>query len=321
MNILEIKNLEIGFYINQVYYPAVKTLNLDLPEGEVLALIGESGCGKSLSSLAALNLLPQNAVLSETSQILLKGNPLQNKSQKELSRIRGKEMGMVFQEPMTSLNPVLKIGKQLDEIFIHHYQFSKEEAKKESLNILKKVKLPNPEELYHLYPHHLSGGMRQRVMIGIAIACKPSLLIADEPTTALDVTIQAEIMNLFETLRSESGAILFISHNLMLVKDFSDRIAIMYLGEIVEMGKSQDIFKNPLHPYTEGLMKAIPKIGGNAILKEIPGTVPPLKKIAFHSCRFYERCDKKMKKCLEIHPELKEEEESHFVRCLLYEKN
>lgn len=320
MALLEIEDLKISFGMEQGSFPAVNTLSLKVEGKQNFALIGESGCGKSVSALSILKLLPPNAKIDPSSKIFFQGRDLNSIGIEELRNIRGKEIGMVFQEPMSSLNPVFTIGKQLDEVFFIHLKSSKKEAKEKTLEILSRVKLPHPEKIYGLYPHELSGGMRQRVMIGMAIACSPSLLIADEPTTALDVTIQMEIMKLFERIQEKSRSILFISHNLLLVKEFSHQIAIMYLGEILEQADSEEIFRNPLHPYTKGLLKAIPRIGTTEKLNEIPGFVPSIQNIPVGSCRFYDRCDYKMPVCLQSHPELKGNSK-HSVRCFLYEKN
>ncbi len=319
MNLLEVENLKIDFQLNGMQFSAVNTLSFSLKQGETLAFIGESGCGKSLSALSLLNLLPPSASLSKTTKIRFKDKDLHLLNQKEMEKIRGKEIGMVFQEPMTSLNPVYTIGYQLDEIFKIHLGFKKEQCQEHTLKALAKVHLPNPKQTYSSYPHQLSGGMRQRVMIGIATALSPSLLLADEPTTALDVTIQAQIMQLMEELNRQGQAILLISHNLMLVKSFAHRIAILYAGEIVEEAKAQDIFDNPLHPYTLGLLKSIPKLHSQERLNEIKGFVPSLQEIPQTSCRFYHRCPQKMPVCLQNHPQLKGE--SHKVRCFLHEKN
>ncbi len=320
MSLLEVKNLKIEFFIDEGFFPAVNKVDLNVKNGEVLAIIGESGCGKSITSLSILNLLPTVALISNDSEVIFKGRDISKISEDEIGKIRGKEIGMVFQEPMTSINPVFTIGNQVNEIFRTHFKLKKSEAKEKSIEILRKVHLPEPEKIYSMYPHELSGGMRQRVMIGMAIACNPSLLIADEPTTALDVTIQAEIMKLFAELRDNKKSIIFISHNLLLVKSFAHRIIIMYLGEVVEETHTHEIFENPLHPYTIGLLKAIPYLGLNEKLNEIPGSVPSLKNIPQKICRFYDRCDKKFEKCKTAHPDLYNHN-GHKVRCFLYEKS
>lgn len=319
MSLLDVKNLRIDFRLNEKTFPAVNTLSFSMNQGETLSFIGESGCGKSLTALAVLKLLPPSAQLSKNSVIRFKDREIQDLSHPQMREIRGKGIGMVFQEPMTSLNPVYSIGFQVDEIFKAHTKIGTKEAKERTLEALKRVHLPDPEKVYQSYPHELSGGMRQRVMIGMATALNPDLLLADEPTTALDVTIQAQIMELLEELKSKGQAVLLISHNLMLVKSFAHRIAILYAGEIVEEAPAALLFENPLHPYTLGLLKAIPMPGLRERLNEIPGFVPSLEKIPQNRCRFYDRCPQRMKICFENPPQLKGE--SHQVRCFLHEKH
>lgn len=321
--VLDIKKLKINFYTEQGVFSAVNELSLTLKRGEVLALIGESGCGKSITALSILGLLPPAAECDPQSRILFQGKDLSRAVALELEEIRGRQIGMVFQEPMTSLNPVFTIGNQVSEIFRKHLNVDKKTAKAKALEILSRVQLPEPEKIYHQYPHELSGGMRQRVVVAMAVALNPALLIADEPTTALDVTIQAEIMRLFADLKNHEQhetAVIFISHNLLLLKDFADRIAIMYLGEVVEEASTEDLFAKPLHPYTQGLLAAIPYVGNEKRLVDIPGTVPPLSRIPLNQCRFYERCSRRMARCLEAHPEFYGEAE-HRVRCYLYAKD
>jgi len=321
--VLDIQKLKIDFYTEQGVFSAVNELSLTLEPGEVLALIGESGCGKSITALSILGLLPPAAQSDPQSKIVFQGKDLARASLLELEEIRGRQIGMVFQEPMTSLNPVFTIGNQVSEIFRKHLKIDKKAAKIKTLEILSRVQLPEPEKIYHQYPHELSGGMRQRVVVAMAVALNPALLIADEPTTALDVTIQAEIMRLFEDLKNHEQhetAVIFISHNLLLLKDFADRIAIMYLGEVVEEATTNDLFATPLHPYTQGLLAAIPYVGNEERLVDIPGTVPPLSQIPSNQCRFYERCSQRMARCLEAHPDFYGETE-HRVRCYLYAKD
>lgn len=322
--VLKLSNLKVELKVNnQILYP-VNEVSVEVHQGEVLGIVGESGCGKTMTALAIDKLLPSQAKIAEESEILLNQQDISKYDEKQMQNLRGVEISFVFQEPMTSLNPVFTIGYQLSEIFMTHFDMNKEEALKKSEEALLKVQLSKAKDILNMYPHELSGGMRQRVMIAMAIAAEPKLLIADEPTTALDVTTQAEIIRLFKDLKNQKRSMIFISHNLMLVKSFCDKIAIMYLGEIVEEAFSEELFENPLHPYTQMLFKAIPQIGNTENLKEIEGQVPSLEDIPKSCCRFYERCPSKMDICIQKAPLLSETNRStskHKARCFLYEKS
>ena len=258
--ILEVKNLEVSFKTYAGISHAVRGIDFNLHKGETLAIVGESGCGKTVSSKAIMRLLPEsNTIIGENSEVLFHGEDLLKKSENEMVSIRGSKISMIFQDPMTSLNPTMKIGDQIAESILIHRQISKEEAYKEALEMLQLVKIPNAEKRMKQYPFEFSGGMRQRAMIAIALACKPEILIADEPTTALDVTIQAQILNLMQDLQDNLGlTYLFITHDLSVVKYISDDILVMYLGQMVEKAPSDKLFKHPMHPYTQALLSAIP---------------------------------------------------------------
>ena len=269
-----------------------------------------------MTALSILKLIPHPGKIIK-GNILFHNNDLVNLSEKEMLSIRGRKISMIFQEPMTSLNPVFTIGYQIEEMFLYHTNLSKNEMQGKVIELLEKVKIKNPEKVYTFYPHQLSGGMRQRVMIAMAIALHPDLIIADEPTTALDVTVQAEILKLLINLKDEFNiSILFITHDFGVISEIADRVYVMYAGEIVESGVKKDIFNNPLHPYTKALFEAIPGYKGNfETLKSIEGTVPDLYTIP-EKCIFYDRCEKKKEECLKVIP-LIEKEKNHFVRCIL----
>lgn len=317
--ILEVKNLKTQFNIKGGIVNAVDDVSFDVDEGEVVAIVGESGSGKSVTSLSILGLIPNPPGKITGGQILFKGQDLIKKTVKEMQDIRGNEISMIFQEPMTSLNPVYTIGRQISETLIRHNKLKKDEALKQSVKMLKLVGIPSPEARINDYPHQLSGGMRQRVMIAIALACSPELLIADEPTTALDVTIQAQILDLILDLKQKlNTSILLITHDLGVVAETADRVVVMYCGKIVERGNVGEIFKNPLHPYTEGLLNSIPKMDDDPSEKlfMIPGMVPnPLKMPK--GCAFSSRCSKCMDVCKREVPKLTEIE-GRQVSCFLY---
>jgi peptide/nickel transport system ATP-binding protein len=312
-SILDIKDLSIFFKTEKEPLRIVSGLSFDIKEAEVFGLVGESGCGKSITALSILDILPQNAYA--TGNILFKGKNLLDLSEEDIRKIRGKDISIIFQEPMTSLNPVMKIGYQIAEVLTAHFDISKKEALNQSIELLKAVKIPAPEQRIKDYPHQLSGGMRQRVMIAMAIACNPSLLIADEPTTALDVTIQAQILELLQSLRKERQmAILLITHDLSIISEQASRCAIMYAGRIVELSYTEDLFRNPLHPYTVGLLESLPVIKG-VPLKPIKGFVPLAENFPL-GCKFFERCPESKDICNIQEPELKEVSKNHFVRCI-----
>ncbi|MFJ5791397.1 ABC transporter ATP-binding protein [Lysinibacillus sp. NPDC097162] len=277
--ILEVKDLKINFKTYAGLVHAVRGVNFDLKEGETLAIVGESGSGKSVTSNALMKLIPQPPGIYESGQILFNGRDLIPLSDKEMSKVRGNEIAMIFQDPMTSLNPTMKVGRQITEVILQHKKVSKADAKKRAIELLTQVGIPFPEKRYNQYPHEFSGGMRQRVVIAIALAADPKLLIADEPTTALDVTIQAQILELMKEIqKSSKTSIIFITHDLGVVANVADRVAVMYAGQIVEYGTVNDIFYNPKHPYTWGLLGSMPDLDSNEdeLLRTIPGSPPDL---------------------------------------------
>ncbi len=277
--ILEVKDLKINFKTYAGLVHAVRGVNFDLKEGETLAIVGESGSGKSVTSNALMKLIPQPPGIYESGQILFNGRDLVPLSDKEMSKVRGNEIAMIFQDPMTSLNPTMKVGRQITEVILQHKKVSKADAKKRAIELLSQVGIPFPEKRYNQYPHEFSGGMRQRVVIAIALAADPKLLIADEPTTALDVTIQAQILELMKEIqKSSKTSIIFITHDLGVVANIADRVAVMYAGQIVEYGTVNDIFYNPKHPYTWGLLGSMPDLDNDTdeLLRTIPGSPPDL---------------------------------------------
>jgi oligopeptide transport system ATP-binding protein len=277
--ILEVKDLRINFKTYAGLVRAVRGVNFDLKEGETLAIVGESGSGKSVTSNALMKLIPQPPGIYESGQILFNGRDLVPLTDKEMSKVRGNEIAMIFQDPMTSLNPTMKVGRQITEVILQHKKVSKDEAKKRAIELLTQVGIPFPEKRYNQYPHEFSGGMRQRVVIAIALAADPKLLIADEPTTALDVTIQAQILELMKEIQKNSQtSIIFITHDLGVVANIADRVAVMYAGQIVEYGTVNDIFYNPKHPYTWGLLGSMPDLDNDTdeLLRTIPGSPPDL---------------------------------------------
>ncbi|MCM0625746.1 ABC transporter ATP-binding protein [Lysinibacillus sp. OL1_EC] len=277
--VLEVKDLRINFKTYAGLVHAVRGVNFDLKEGETLAIVGESGSGKSVTSNALMKLIPQPPGIYESGQILFNGRDLVPLTDKEMSKVRGNEIAMIFQDPMTSLNPTMKVGRQITEVILQHKKVSKNEAKKRAIELLTQVGIPFPEKRYNQYPHEFSGGMRQRVVIAIALAADPKLLIADEPTTALDVTIQAQILELMKEIQKNSKtSIIFITHDLGVVANIADRVAVMYAGQIVEYGTVNDIFYNPKHPYTWGLLGSMPDLDNDTdeLLRTIPGSPPDL---------------------------------------------
>lgn len=318
--LLEIKNLKTEFKTKKGIVAAVNGVDFSVDKGEVVAIVGESGSGKSVTSLSLMRLLAKTDNTKVTGEALFKGENLLNKSEKEMQKMRGKQLSMIFQEPMTSLNPVFTIGRQISEAVIKHDGATKKEARERSIEMLRLVGIPSPETRINNYPHQLSGGMRQRVMIAMALSCSPELLIADEPTTALDVTIQAQILELMLELKEKLGtAILLITHDLGVVAEVADKVVVMYCGKVVEKASVLDIFKAPKHPYTTGLLNSIPKIDENEErLFIIPGTVPnPLQLPS--GCAFRDRCPNCLEKCKTDEPSLINLGERE-VRCFLYEK-
>ena len=319
--LLEIKNLETAFRIKDDYFNAVDKVSLDLYRNEVLAIVGESGCGKSTLATTIMRLHNENLTKS-TGEIIFNGKNLLDLTEEEMNKIRTKDIGMIFQDPLSSLNPLHRIGKQIEEALIYHTELSAEERQKRVIELLTQVGIPNPERCAKQYPHELSGGMRQRVMIAMAMSCKPSVLIADEPTTALDVTIQAQILDLVKGLQAEMHAgIILITHDLGVVAEMADRVAVLYAGEVVELGTAEQIFKNPKHPYTRSLLRSIPQIDDEQADEElyvIQGMVPPLKTLDRQGCRFADRIPWEKEEEHEHNPTLHEVEEGHHVRCTCY---
>ncbi|QSO54554.1 ABC transporter ATP-binding protein [Alicyclobacillus curvatus] len=316
-NVLEVQSLSVEFNVNGRYLPAVSDVSLAIAEGETLGLVGESGCGKSVTSLAITRLLAKTARVGGKAHF---GDlDLLTAKDKDMQRIRGNEISMIFQEPMTSLNPVYTIGGQISETLLLHKDISPREAFSQSLDMLKKVGISRPEQIMHQHPHQLSGGMRQRVMIAIAMACNPRLLIADEPTTALDVTIQAQILELMKGIaRDFRTSLLLITHDLGVVAEMCDRVAVMYAGQVVEQGTVDEVFFNPQHPYTRGLLNAIPKFDAptKARLQPIEGNVPSISRMP-KGCRFSPRCPHVMNQCVERPPGLFDVDDAHLSRCWL----
>jgi len=322
--ILEIKDLRTYFFTYEGVAKAVDGVSYQLGKGEPLGVVGESGCGKSVTALSILRLIPMPPGKVVGGEILFKGRNLLELTEDEMRKIRGNRISMIFQEPMTSLNPVFTVGNQIQETLMLHHGLSKKESHEKSIEMLKLVNIPSPERAVGRYPHELSGGMRQRVMIAMALACNPEILIADEPTTALDVTIQAQILDLMNKLKEELGmAIILITHNLGVIAETVKRVIVMYAGKIVEEAKTKTLFENPQHPYTVGLLKSIPILGdkirrGKVRLNEIAGVVPSLYELP-SGCKFSTRCPSVMDICKEEEPELKEIETGHFSSCWLTE--
>ena len=320
--LLSIINLHTRFHTYEGVVTAVDGVNIDVYQGETLGVVGESGCGKSLTALSILRLLlSPPAEIQGT--ILFDNMNLLDLNLDEIRQIRGNSISMIFQEPMTSLNPVLTIGEQISEAIKLHQGVTRQEAWSKAVEMLQMVQIPSPEIRAKEYPHKLSGGMRQRAMIAMAISCHPRLLLADEPTTALDVTIQAQIIELMIKLKEEMGAsIVLITHNLGLIAEMAQRVIVMYTGKVVEEGKVEELFENPLHPYTQGLLGSIPWIGqklktGRRQLQEIPGVVPSLLEIP-EGCRFHPRCSSVMDICRKEEPPLMQPENGHLVQCWLW---
>ncbi|HEX2992327.1 MAG TPA: ABC transporter ATP-binding protein [Anaerolineales bacterium] len=321
--LLEVKNLKTYFYTEDGVVRAVDGVSFEVYPGEVLGLVGESGCGKSVTSLSIMRLISKPGRV-DAGEILLDGENLLTLPEDEMIKVRGNRISMIFQQPQTALNPVFKVGDQLAEVLDVHQDLGRDAGWKRAVALLKMVGVPDPERRAEAYPHELSGGMAQRVMIAMALACVPELLIADEPTTALDVTIQAQILDLMRDLRREMGtSVILITHDLGVVAELAERVAVMYAGEIVEQTDVNSLFDQPLHPYTQGLIGSIPVLGQ---LKErldvIPGSVPNLVNLP-QGCRFAPRCQSRFKYglsiCTEVKPELEEAKPGHLVRCWLYQ--
>lgn len=316
--LLEVRNLQTYFNVKEGLAKAVDGVSFQLRRGETLGLVGESGCGKTVSALSILKLLDVPPAHYQGGEIIFDGQDLLKTSETGMQRIRGNTISMIFQEPMTSLNPVLSVGFQIEEILRNHMRLNSSETRERSVELLGMVGIPSPQRRFNAYPHELSGGMRQRIMIAIALACNPNVLIADEPTTALDVTIQAQIIDLMQTLQADLGtSILLITHDLGVIAETADRVAVMYAGRIVEEADILTIFKNPVHPYTQGLLRSIPRIDEEQRpqrLMEIPGRVPNLFLLP-PGCSFIDRCPVAIDRCKCEVPELVQIETGHFVRC------
>ncbi len=318
--ILKIRGLKTQFFTSKGVVPAVDGVDVTVRAGEAVGLVGESGCGKSMTAMSVMQLLQHPGRVVE-GEIWLKDRNLLKLSKREMCDVRGNEISMIFQEPMTSLNPVFTIGKQVMEAVRQHQDVSKEEAKKIAIDIFRRIGIPEPEKRFYSYPHQLSGGLRQRVMIGMAMVCNPALMICDEPTTALDVTIEAQILYLIKEMQKEKGtAVVMITHNLGVVAESCDYVYVMYAGKIMEEASVYEIFEHPTHPYTFGLLNSIPKTTEvKDHLFTIRGLVPNLLSLP-KGCRFCTRCDKAMKICTEYEPDLYDIGGGHKVRCFLANK-
>lgn len=317
--ILTVNNLQTSFRTEDGEVTVLDGVSFQIKKGETLGVVGESGCGKSVTSLSIMGLLPRTARIKQ-GEILFNESNLVSLSAEQMRRIRGKEIAMIFQEPMTSLNPVYTIGSQIMELVLNHTSMSKKEAKQHAITMLKLVGIPRAEQIVDEYPHQLSGGMRQRVMIAMAMSCNPSLLIADEPTTALDVTIQAQILDLMRDLQQKRDmTIMLITHDLGVVAEMCDRVVVMYAGQVVEEAEVEVLFDRPKHPYTIGLLDSIPDMDEECeYLLSIGGTVPSPGQMP-QGCRFAERCNKALDKCIHQAPPLFQLEDGSKSRCWLYE--
>ena len=316
-SILEVRDLKTHFFTDDGVVEAVDGVSFTIKRGEVLGLVGESGCGKSVASLSIMRLIDKPGKIVG-GEVIFKGENLLKKTEEEMRKIRGSEIAMIFQEPMTSLNPVFTIGNQIMEAILLHQDLSEEEAEKRTIELLNLVGIPEPERRFAQYPHELSGGMRQRAMIAMAISCNPDLLISDEATTALDVTIQAQILELMKDLQKKIGmAVLFITHDLALVAEMANNIAVTYTGKIVEYSDARSVFKNPKHPYTYGLLRSVPNLLSEETKVELPaieGMVPSPYRMP-QGCHFNPRCPFATEICRKEVPELNELEPHHLVRC------
>ena len=324
-NILTVKDLSISFKTEFGLVNPVQGVSFDVKQNETLGIVGESGCGKSITAYSVIRLLPNNAILGKNTQICFEGENLLNRSKQDLAKIRGNRISMIFQEPMTSLNPIYTVGWQLAEAFTLHREMSEEEVKRQSIGLLEKVRIPEPEKRLKEYPHQLSGGMRQRVMIAMALACSPKLLIADEPTTALDVTTQAQILELINGLKRDMDAsIIMITHDLGVIAEMCDRVLVMYAGNIVESAQVFELFDHPRHPYTKGLLSSIPNVeiekSQQKRLTTIKGFVPHPANFP-KGCRFHPRCPHAFERCVQENPQLLpiKGQSDHFSRCWLEE--
>ncbi len=320
--LLEVKNLKVSFKVGKNKLAAVENVEFSLDKGKIIGIVGESGCGKSVTATSILRLVsPTVCEIDSESEILFAGEDLSKASEARMREVRGNEISMIFQEPMSSLNPVYRIGDQMMEMIrTHNKQISKQDALEQCVEMLKRVGIPSPEQRVKEFPHQLSGGMRQRVMIAMALLCNPKLLIADEPTTALDVTIQAQILRIIKTLTKElDTSVILITHDMGVVAETADHVLVMYAGKSVEYGTAEDIFDRPKHPYTIGLLNSIPKLGSGTEehLYTIDGTVPGLDEMPA-GCRFCTRCQHVTERCRQEDPGMRSVD-GHMVRCFLYE--
>ncbi|MGH7772288.1 MAG: ABC transporter ATP-binding protein [Candidatus Binatia bacterium] len=316
-SLLEVRNLKTYFYTSQGVVKAVDGVSYDVRAGETMALVGESGCGKTMSALSIMRLVPKPQGSIVSGEIYFQGRDLLKLNEEEMRRIRGQEIAMIFQEPMTSLNPVLTIGRQITETLEAHQPISKEEARERALELLRLVGIPDPEQRLNDYPHQFSGGMRQRVMIAIALSCTPKLILADEPTTALDVTIQAQILELMRELSQKFGvAMMIITHNLGVVARYADRVNVMYAGKVIETGSAREIYQNPRHPYTLGLLRSVPRLDQprKAKLDPIEGQPPDLWNLP-RGCSFSPRCKFAVERCAHEVPPLRDLSDDHRSAC------
>ena len=324
--LLQVRNLKTYFFTVDGIARAVDDVSINLYEGKTLGLVGESGCGKSVTAMSIMRLIKDPPGKTVEGRILFNGQDLLQISTKEIKAVRGKQIAMIFQEPMTSLNPVYKIGDQIAEMLMLHENLNKRESWDRAVEMLKKVQIPSPEKRVHDYPHQLSGGMRQRVMIAMALSCNPKILIADEPTTALDVTVQAQIIDLMLELKEEFGtAILLITHDLGVIAEIAERVDVMYAGKVVEEAQTLSIFEEPKHPYTQGMLKSLPKLdtdfeSSGRRLQEIKGMVPSFYELPV-GCSFHPRCRYAMEVCREKPPDLIDIGGDHLVQCHLYAPN
>lgn len=319
-NVLEVKDLHVSFHTHAGEVKAVRGVNFNVGQGETVAIVGESGCGKSVTAKSIMRLLPSPPVQYKQGSIEFQGKNLFEVSEKEMQRIRGNQISMIFQDPMTSLNPTSKIGSQIMEAILKHNDINKKAAIEKAIDMLKLVGIPQPDKRVNQYPHEFSGGMRQRAMIAMALACNPRLLIADEPTTALDVTIQAQILELMKKIQKETGtSIILITHDLGVVAEVADRVVVMYAGQVVETGTVKELFANPQHPYTMGLLNSIPRLDMDKTqpLSPIIGTPPDLIEPP-EGCPFYARCQYAMRVCKGNDPELEEVRTNQFAACWLH---
>jgi len=317
--VLNIRNLKSHFFTAKGEVPAVDGVSIQVPAGKIIGIVGESGCGKSMTAMSVMGLLRHPGKVVDGT-ILLADRDITHLKPKELAKVRGNEISMIFQEPMTSLNPVYPVGRQVQEAILLHQNVGKEEAKRRVIEMFREVGIPEPEKRYRSYPHQLSGGLRQRVMIGMAMVCKPKVLIADEPTTALDVTIEAQILRLMKRLCEEQGtSIILITHNMGVVAEICDYVYVMYAGKVMEQAETFDLFEHTRHPYTQGLLKSIPRLDEKADrLYTIEGVVPNLLHLP-KGCNFCTRCEQAKERCYQEKPCLYETGSGHGTRCFQYE--